>query len=275
MNASRNNPIPLDSVKGKAADERSVTKDKGLTANAGSPRPDAFRLTDFNDVANLPESRTEREALRYALDERLREDFAYRLSLLPEAEQRRLLERETEFNERWDQYIREAAQQYGTKLLFSDLVMDRVWTWSNGTEDLGIRKLKKLLDQMHKSTRIRLGLAKGPITPRHQLAKQFFVPQLTQLQTRLREVWPASAEEVRKFVASEISTSPLLPSLKINARSLLQSLKEDKVAMDFRGQPEHSTGDITPTQFFVNWVATSERRSPEAVRQDLTKKARS
>jgi hypothetical protein len=69
-----------------------------------------------------------------------------------------------------------------------------------------------------------------------------------------------------------IKASPrLFPHLKTNKESLLLLL-DDERAMAFRGSDfNRAKGDLTPTALHLLWVSTSENRSQETVRQDLTK----
>ena len=113
------------------------------------------------------------------------------------------------------------------------------------------------------------------MTDRFRIARKDLVLQLATLQARLRKEWPESAEDIRRFISKEIDESRLsLPHLKINRKSLLRFLDDDGIAIDFRGQAERSNDDLSPSQFYVKWAASSLRRSPEPVRQDLTKPTR-
>jgi hypothetical protein len=58
--------------------------------------------------------------------------------------------------------------------------------------------------------------------------------------------------------------------LKRNAPQLKDFLRDDLIAIDFRGKPESI--NLTPTQFFIKWLAKSQNRSEEAIRQNLYKK---
>ena len=234
-------------------------------------RINAYLLTDFMGISELTESVTELEQLRQALDYRLFEDFFRRVSLLPRAEQQLIAENPSAYRRKLDLYIREAARQYGARLFLSNLVMERVWAWVNG-EESGSQKLGVLFDRMRKAASLQLGRGKGKITDRFRIARKDLVPQLTALQARLQQEWPESAEDIRRFVSKEIDASgPSLPHLKINRKSLLRFLENDDIAVAFRGQAERSKDDLSPRQFYVKWAASSLRRSPESVRQDLTK----
>jgi len=237
-------------------------------------RMNAYLLTDFMSITELPESVTELELLRQALDHRLYEDFFSRVLLLPRAEQQLIAENPPASRRKLDLYIREAARQYGARLFLSTLVMERVWAWVNG-EESGSQKLGVLFDRMRNAASLQLGRGKGKTTDRFRIARKDLVLQLATLQARLRKEWPESAEDIRRFISKEIDESRLsLPHLKINRKSLLRFLDDDGIAIDFRGQAERSNDDLSPSQFYVKWAASSLRRSPEPVRQDLTKPTR-
>ena len=175
---------------------------------------------------------------------------------------------------KWDEFVLECAQQYGARLLLSDLVLTRIWAWVSGGEESGSRKLKKLFNEMCDSAVINLKLAKGAITDRHRSFKPIAVAELTILRERLRDDWPESPEQVRKKIPRILENSPDLLSLRSNKEQLLLTLSDDEL-MRFRGAAEKSKGDITPTQLLIKLVARSENLSEEYTRQRLlTKKVR-
>jgi hypothetical protein len=171
---------------------------------------------------------------------------------------------------KWDRYIlEEAVKEYGAMILLSDHVMARVWSWTKG-EQLGSKKLRTLFDRMCQWSRISLKVAKGSITITARSARQTFVPEIEELQRRLREAWPDTASGVRLFVSKEIDASHKLRHLKKNAPQLAKFLADDRTALNFRGDPDRVT--ITPVQFFTKLLAWSKNRSEESVRQDLYRK---
>lgn len=228
-------------------------------------------LTDILRIEELPETLEERRRLRALLSARLLEDFQYRISLFPVSRQEALLRNEREYLNMWDSYVLEAAQQYGARIFLAEPVIERLWAWANGGKN-GFYQLKRLFNEVMESSKIRLRQHKGTITDRHREAKKFFVPELKDLQERLRTEWPESADEVRKFCAMQIDICPPpFPYLRKNKTAFLRFLSDD-IAMALLGDPERSKNRLTPTQFFVNWVAWSENRSSQSTRIDLLNK---
>ena len=174
--------------------------------------------------------------------------------------------------DKWDHYLRnEAVQQLGARLLLSDHVMVRVWAWAAGEND-GIWKLENFFNEICKSARVERKDAKGPITPQARRAKAPFVAELEELQRRVREKWPETPGEVRELVALEVENYPPFWQLKKNAPQLNNFLRDDQIALDFRGDENRPDSIvITAKQFFVKWLAASKNRPEEPVRQDLTK----
>lgn len=221
-------------------------------------------------IHELPQSHKEIAELRWTIDARLSMDFQKTLA----SDERESIKGNIEgfipqaLCSKWDNYIQEAAQQYGARLLLSNIVMARVWAWACGEKN-GTHKLGTFFHLIVNSARIAQGEAKGTITDRHRRAKKLYVSQLAELQKRVREEWPDSPAGVRQLVTDAIDSLPQLMILKSNRYSLMQLLANDETALAFRGSPERSRDDLTPTQFFVKWVASSERRSLESVRQDL------
>jgi hypothetical protein len=221
----------------------------------------------------LPQSCQEIAVLRAAMNSSLLCDFAE--NWLSVTERLLLLAYNSEgfvprsLREKWDKYLlKQAAPQYGARIFISEHVMARVWAWASG-EERGTRKLREMFNQAHKSARVGLKCAKGSITPQARRARDSFIPEISELQRRLRAEWPDSAAEVRQFVAREIETSPPFFYLKRNAPQLVGFLGDDHIALAFRGEPDHIR--VTPTQFFTKWLAASTNRSEESVRQDLTR----
>ena len=233
----------------------------------------SIATTDIMAVKELPSDLDQINRLRIAIDAKLLFDFVQ--TRLSDAE-RHLVNTAGELSsvyEKLDCYLFEVAQQYGARLLLSTLVMQRVWSWHCRSEKDGARKLKTLFHEIHRSALIGLKKARGRITPRHKATKPSFVRELTALQIQLREVFPETADSVRQLISDEIEASPeLFPYLKTNKASLLLLLYNER-AIAFRGSDVNRTrGDITPTKLYDLWVAVAEnRRSPESVRQDLTK----
>jgi hypothetical protein len=170
---------------------------------------------------------------------------------------------------KWDGYlIEEAAVQSGPGILLSDLVITRVWAWAYGDRK-GISKLARFLKNIEKSARVKVKRgAKGKVTDQDRHALRDIVPELKQLQIRLRQEWPESPTEIITFAAREIEASPKMWRLKKNLPHVLNLLGQHGVAQEFRGDnPDHIT--LTPTQFFIKWLAASKNRSEKSVRADL------
>jgi hypothetical protein len=231
--------------------------------------------TDVMAVTQLPTSDEEITKLRRALDLRLLVDF--RAKPLSDAEQHSLTNNTDDFQskfvrDKWDSYIcSEAAPRYGARLLLSDAVMLRVWSWQCGEKD-GTRKLKNLFHEIWHSACVGLRQSKGRITPSYRARKGDFVNELTELQTHVRDKWPDSAAGVRRLAADTIEATPRrFQYLTTNRASLMLMLSDDSTALRFRGKgSERMRGDLTPTKFYELWVASATNRRPESVRQDLT-----
>lgn len=223
-------------------------------------------------LPELPESCREIAVIRAHMNLTLVTDFAERYL---SAEERRELKRYSQDaffpksqRDRWDDYlIEEAAEQHGAGILLSDHVMSRVWAWTRG-EVGGFGKLERLYNKMKKSALIRLGEAKGRVTDQGRQSMDAFVPEITELQIRLRKEWPESPNQIRTFVQTYIETSPAMVHLKRNAPQLINYLRDDAIARDFRGGDSDRI-TLTPTQFFIKWLAASKNRVEESVRQDL------
>jgi hypothetical protein len=234
-----------------------------------SASPRDFATVDVMAVRELPHSLEEVDNLRKAITAKLWLDFYAKLS---DAEKKSLKNVECLYPVlgKWDCYILEAAQQYGARLLLTDLVMDRVWSWQCGEKD-GAHKLKSLFHEIHRSALVGLRQAKGRITDRHRGAKKDFVRELVELQIRVRKDWPETPDDIRLCVAAAIvGEGALFQYLKKNKGSLLLFLCDDQIAMKFRGADfKRVKGDLTPARFYDQWVASTENRDPESVRHDL------
>jgi hypothetical protein len=99
-----------------------------------------------------------------------------------------------------------------------------------------------------------------------------FVPELAEVQKLLQQEWPDSPEEIRAFVKDEIERSPRMWRLKRNLLHLMAFLADDCTAHDFRGDTAENI-KLSPTSFFVKWLANSKNRSVESVRQDLYRRS--
>lgn len=225
-------------------------------------------------LPELPESCRDIAVIRAHVNLTLILDFSERYLSVAERQQLKQYSEEAFFpksqREKWDRYlIEEAAEQHGAGILLSDHVMARVWAWTRG-EVGGLGKLEQLYNKMKKSARVRLGEAKGSVTDQTQRAMDDFVPEIEELQNQSREEWPESPDEIRVFVQKEIETSSKMWRLKKNLPGLLSFLAQGRIAIDFRGDdddPEHVV--LTPTQFFIKWLAASKNRSEGSVRSDL------
>lgn len=237
-----------------------------------------FLTFNFIAVGQLPDSSLELDLLRKGLSIRLWLEFCKNYLTV---EERRGMPRQIEtsvprsLHPKWDKFVLECGQQYGARLLLSDLVMTRVWVWTSGQEHRGSLKLKKLFDQMRRSARIGLRQAKGAITDRHRRFKSLVVPELKILRERLRAVWCGSADQVLEHAGRIIDKSSDLLTLRSNKEQLLKLLSNDGIALRFHGAAEKSKDDITPTQLCVKLLARSENQSEEYARQQLlTKKTK-
>jgi hypothetical protein len=251
--------------------ENKVSADHNQLDDLSGDQMLSLMTTDVMAVKELPSDQGQIDKLRSAIDVKLYWDFVTtRLS----DEERNLLRKGVDFSSmrgEWDCYLFEVAQQYGARLLLSSLVMQRVWSWQCDEKD-GAHKLKTLFHEIHRSKLIAHGRASGRITTRHRATKPAFVKELAVLQVQLRQAFPKTADAVRQLIRDTIDASPrLFRQLKTNRESLLLLL-DDERALAFRGFDFNRTkGDLTPTMLHLLWVSTSENRSPETVRQDLTK----
>ena len=230
-------------------------------------------LTDFMSITQLPTSAERIAKLRCELDLRLAFDFMSKLSDAERPSVHNSGQDVKSMYGKWDSYICfEAAPRYGARLLLSDTVMQRVWSWQCGEED-GTRKLQNLFREINHSADIGLKQAKGRVTASYRDRKRDFVDELRELQIIVRVEWPESAADVRKLVADTIEASVgKFRYLVTNRASLLSMLRDDRTAMRFRGESsERAKGDLTPVRFYELWVASTTRRTPESVRQDLSK----
>jgi hypothetical protein len=230
--------------------------------------PQQFVTVDVMAVRELPHSAEEIAKLRTAITLKLWLDFHTTLS---DAEKEALnTEGPYPLLGKLDCYILEAAQQYGARLLLTDLVMDRVWSWQCGEKD-GAHKLKSLFHEIHKSALVGLGQAKGRITDRHRRTRKDFVRELVELQIRVRTDWPETPDDIRHCVAAAITgEGSLFHYLKKNKGSLLLFLRDDQITMKFRGADfKRVKGDLTPARFLDQWMASTENRDPESVRHAL------
>jgi hypothetical protein len=250
----------------------------------GDPPPEPRRKHDFNDFsdwlvpgAKLPDYRSDFQDVAELLDWRLSAAF---LQQEKEAGREIPLDSSNDAGRRiiedsWDEYIFDSIQEYGPFVLFSYLVVRRIYAWQFDASY--IEKLQRLGDELAKAARIRHGGAKGKIGRKHVLAKKLLVPELSRLRISLRDAWPKD-QDIVAFLDRELClpNSPY-PNLAINGKSLLDFLtKHPDVAVGFRGIQRPSgrrtagrSGDVTPVQLYVSWLAHSENRSEESVRQDL------
>jgi hypothetical protein len=235
-------------------------------------RPGDLFTLPISALRELPESCQDIAVIRAGVNCSLIPDF---LATLPSSEREQFTIHDSDgfmppsLLSKWDEYLRnQAVQQWGARLLLSDHVMARVWAWAAGEKD-GIWKLTKFFNEVCKSAQVEQKNAKGPITPQARRAKKPFVAEITELQRLVREEWPETSAEVRDLVGREIDSSPPFWLLKKNAPQLIAFLGDDQVALDLRGDADQIV--ITPTQFFVKWLAASKNRPEEPVRQALTK----
>lgn len=235
----------------------------------------SLQTTDILSIRELPRDSAKVNAISASIDAKIWYDFAK--TRLSDAEreavkqaQGSLSDLDPSIRAKFDYYLHDAAQQYGTILFNSVLVRQRLWSWQYG-EKGGDRKLKTLLDEIYRSVLVRLGRAKGRISLRHKIVKPAWIAEITELQIRVRKEWPDTSDAVRQLINDVIEASPKsFPYLTNNKASLLFFL-DDSRAMAFRGRDfKRVRGDLTPTKFFHEWVAAAEGRDPESVRQSLS-----
>src|SRR5579862_4271619 len=208
---------------GFALEDNTHAVSGGIIATPKATPQDLFRPIDLRQQVNellgldlaaiseLPKSHAKIAALRWTIDANLYLDF--QKTRLSDDELRLLKNYNPDFipaplHDKWDRYVVDAAQQYGARLLLANLVISRVWEWAAGERD-GDRKLRNLFNAIHSSARIGLRRAKGSTSKRHKDAKPVLVPQIQELQIRLRLEWPETADAIRRFVRSEEHTSEL------------------------------------------------------------------
>jgi hypothetical protein len=235
-----------------------------------------FITPDVLGVRALPEDPDELEQLRVRIDTKIVIGFGQSTSF--SSAERAILSRGDDFSpalyEKFDSYLLEIAQEYGSRLFLSNMVMQRLWSWQSDDKD-GVRKLRVLFHEIVHSAKIERNRAKGKINGRYKSAKPLFVREITALQMRLREAFPGTPAAVKQFVDDTIETSPEeFPMLKSNKDSLLRFLNDSR-ASAFRGSEDSSfkqiKGDLTPTRFFEQWLAAATNRDTEAVRQALSR----
>jgi hypothetical protein len=217
----------------------------------------------------LPHSQAEIQNLRSAITMKLWGDFTTTKLSGAERDTLDTAPDGVDVCRKFDCYIIEAAQQYGARLLLSDLVMDRVWSWQCGEKD-GLDKLERLFTEIHKSARVALKESKGTITDRHRATRDPIVKEFTELRNSLRLAWPETPDGVRRCIEAAIDGEETFKYLKINKAAVMLALADDDRAMKFRGADlVHVKGDLTPARFYDQLVALAENRDPESVRQDL------
>jgi hypothetical protein len=261
--------------------------EKNRALGIDGPRTELLSLpiATLADLSKFSESLADIAVIRCAINERLVLDFGERYlsplerqqlePALVTAKSQQLIP--ASFHEKWDKYlIDEAAEQTGARILLSDNVVARIWAWSGGGEISGIWKLRKLFKKIEKFARVRLREGKpgrGSITDQDQQAMTFAVPQIEELQERLRRQWPESLAGIRTFVATEIQRSYELLWVHSNAEAISNLLRDDRIALDFRGDDLDGNPKLTAIKFYIKLVAWSKNRSEESVRQDLYRKS--
>jgi len=239
---------------------------KPTTPGKKDPKPSSAKGVgndlpfDFLSIDELPDSSSEINAIGQRLDKVLTNSF---LSRVPESEWT---------NARLDDFIFECIHEYGALALLSHRVIRRVLDWRFAPK--GISKLEKLGRELAQAARIRRRLAKGSVGFRHVAAKENMVSELKRLQRALQNEWPETAESSIAFIRRTIGDHEVYPMLYTNKHALCDDFlhKYPTKALAFRGSDRI---EMTAVQFFHEWLAHSENRTPESVRQDLSRIGRS
>jgi hypothetical protein len=181
----------------------------------------------------------------------------------------------------WDEYIFDSIQEYGPLVLLSRSVVRRIHAWQFDVNC--ILKLERLGKELAKAAKIRHRLATGRITPKHPRFKEFVVNEIALLRHKLKAAWPKDKTEIIAFVAAELRRPDCpCPNLVRNARPLLDFLdKSPDIAIRFRGTSQPGRGkttggadDVGPARLIYLWMAYSENRTEDSVRQELWRQAK-
>lgn len=188
--------------------------------------------------------------------------------------------RETTLNA-WDENVFESIQEYGPLVLLSHRVVRRIFEWQR--DESGIEKLGRLGPALAKAAQIRHRLAHGRITSRHARFKEFIIPELTLLRTKLVAAWPKDARAIIEFVSDELYRPECrCVHLARNHDPLIDFLtKHQHVAVQFRGTFKRggkrtmgSSDDVGPARFVHLWIAHSENKTEGSVKVELSRQSK-
>jgi hypothetical protein len=181
----------------------------------------------------------------------------------------------------WDEYIFDSIQEYGPLVLLSPCVVRRIFEWQRDMS--GIKKLGRLGSALVKAAKIRHRSAKGRITPKHALFKEFMIPELSLLREKLVAAWPEDAQAVIKFISDEL-LRPGCPcsNLTRNHDALIEFLlRHQRVAVGFRGTFKRTdkgtmgrSDDVGPARFIHLWIAHSEHKTEGSVKAQLSRQSK-
>jgi hypothetical protein len=177
----------------------------------------------------------------------------------------------------WDEYIFDSIQEYGPLPLLSHNVVRRIFEWQRDVS--GIKKLGRLGPALAKAAKIRHRSARGRITAKHAHFKQFIIPELSLLRTKLVAAWPRDARAIIEFISDELLRSDCrCVNLARNFPALIDFLrKHQDVAVGFRGIFKRGAGrtmggsdDVGPVRFVHLWIAHSENKTEGSVKVQLS-----
>jgi hypothetical protein len=123
-----------------------------------------FLTPDVIAIKALLEHVDELEQLRVRIDAKIL--IGFRESTRFSSEEEATLSRGGDFSpalcEKFDTYLFLVAQEYGARLLLSNFVLQRLWSWQCG-DNYGVRKLKTLFHEIVHSAKIERSGAKGRV----------------------------------------------------------------------------------------------------------------
>lgn len=175
------------------------------------------------------------------------------------------------FHNALDQAILEITPGIGWQVFYSNMFRARIATWTQGGEPEGLQLLTKFSRALERYAQAKRG-APLPVTAEHRKFKDGVTDELRTLQRLLR----AHAQDV--LCGPELLEAVRLrvhrnnfPLLRTNWRTF-EKLALRKDANDSRTLLERfANGDLGVSPFADRWIAAVLNRSPESVRQDLTR----
>jgi hypothetical protein len=177
-----------------------------------------------------------------------------------------------------NEYIFDCLKDFGAIALLSHGVVRRIFDWQ--TAEGGAVNLRRLGVELANAAETRQGIRKGRITTRNLWAKPICVQEIQRLKRRLFDRWPETHTDLVDFVNREICRKGEYPFLLERKAALIDFLrKHERLGMGLRESPQRSSAkrgkgkweNVTPTSFFYELIAYSERRAPESIRQDFSK----